>query len=132
MTSALVCQPGNCPDGIYVSPSPSVEDEWSAVIFLHKGPYAGSVLRFRFVFPAAFPARAPSVYFAKGSLIHPLVDVSNVAYVCVCVLSHLGAVTVRKRKLADFVGPIVAPHHSSATDRQVVACCRLSQLGYTE
>lgn len=73
--SAHLRCPGNCPEGIYVSPLQSAES-WNGVIFVRKGYYQGGVFRFEISFPASFPNRAPTVTFAKGSLIHPLVDVS--------------------------------------------------------
>jgi ubiquitin-protein ligase len=69
----MLRQPGNCPEGVYVSPSKSL-DEWEGVIFVRKGYYQGGVFRFKIQFPVSYPLRAPLITFAKGSLIHPLID----------------------------------------------------------
>ena len=76
-SSAQLLQPGNCPQGVYVAPSEQL-DRWSGVIFVRKGYYQGSILPFELVFPPAYPDRAPVVHFEKGSIVHPLVDVSGV------------------------------------------------------
>lgn len=69
----MLRQPGNCPEGVYVSPSKSL-DVWDGVIFVRKGYYQGGVFRFKIQFTASYPLRAPLVTFSKGSLIHPLID----------------------------------------------------------
>ncbi|PWN89364.1 hypothetical protein FA10DRAFT_302713 [Acaromyces ingoldii] len=68
--------PGNCPSGVYLAPTEH-DDELSGVLFVHRGYYAGAVLRFRLVLPLAFPSRAPLVFFEGNHLIHPLVDARN-------------------------------------------------------
>lgn len=69
----MLRQPGNCPEGVYVTPSKTL-DEWDGVIFVRKGYYQGGVFRFKIHFSASFPLRAPLITFSKGSLIHPLID----------------------------------------------------------
>lgn len=69
----MLRQPGNCPEGVYVSPSESL-DVWEGVIFVRKGYYQGGVFQFKIQFPASYPLRAPTVTYFKGSLIHPLID----------------------------------------------------------
>lgn len=74
--SAQLRRPGNCPEGVYLSPTDGL-DRLEGVIFVRGGYYQGGVYRFTITFPPAFPVRAPIVIFAKGCLIHPLVDVSS-------------------------------------------------------
>lgn len=72
-SSSQLGLPGNCPSGVYVA-STENDDELSGVIFVHRGYYAGAILRFRLVLPLAFPTRAPMVFFEGNDLMHPLVD----------------------------------------------------------
>lgn len=69
----MLRQVGNCPEGVYITPTTNLE-EWQGVIFVRKGYYKGGIFRFRINFPSSYPLRAPSIIFAKGSLIHPLID----------------------------------------------------------
>lgn len=62
---------------MYIASTSSL-DEWSGVVFVRKGLFAGGIFQFRLVFPVSFPQRAPDVYFQKGSLMHPLVEVGIV------------------------------------------------------
>ncbi|KAL7421627.1 hypothetical protein Q5752_003396 [Cryptotrichosporon argae] len=65
--------PGACPRGMYVVPSPDSLRVWHGVLFVHRGPYAGSVLRFTLIFPPSFPGHAPTVRF-DTDVFHPLID----------------------------------------------------------
>jgi hypothetical protein len=80
LSSAQLLQPGNCPDGVYVSLSEQLE-RWNGVIFVRRGYYQGSVLRFEIEFPVEYPQRAPIVRFDKASIVHPLVDVSGLGQI---------------------------------------------------
>ncbi|UZJ54666.1 hypothetical protein CBS101457_003986 [Exobasidium rhododendri] len=73
MQYVQLIQPGNCPEGIYISLSEQL-DTWNGVIFVHKGYYRRSVYNFEVTFPAAYPHVAPIVHFEKNSVVHPLVD----------------------------------------------------------
>ncbi|GAA5860371.1 hypothetical protein JCM8547_003480 [Rhodosporidiobolus lusitaniae] len=64
-------QDDHCPLGMYVFPSSDFE--WHAVLFVHRGYYAGAVLHFRVLIPPSYPASAPSVVF-DSPIFHPLVD----------------------------------------------------------
>ncbi|KAI9574838.1 UBC-like protein [Boletus coccyginus] len=62
----------HCPTGMYVTPSSESMLIWDAVLFVHKGDYAGSVLKFVMVFPDNYPDRPPTVRFVTD-VFHPLV-----------------------------------------------------------
>lgn len=48
---------------------------WTGVQFVHKGYWAGSVLRFTLAIPSNYPAAAPRVtYEAASTIVHPLID----------------------------------------------------------
>ncbi|KAK1924212.1 ubiquitin-conjugating enzyme/RWD-like protein [Papiliotrema laurentii] len=64
---------GNCPTGMYLTPSPDTLLKWHGVFFVHRGPYAGSILRFSLVFPSSFPQSGPTVRF-DSDVFHPMVD----------------------------------------------------------
>ncbi|GAA6044257.1 hypothetical protein JCM8097_002097 [Rhodosporidiobolus ruineniae] len=72
MEFAALGQDDHTPLGCYVMPS---EDpfEWHAVLFLHRGYYAGAVLHFRLLIPPSYPSTAPTVIF-DSPIFHPLVD----------------------------------------------------------
>ncbi|RSH87330.1 hypothetical protein EHS25_003239 [Saitozyma podzolica] len=65
--------PGNCPRGMYLVPSTETFLRWHGVFFVHRGPYAGSVLRFTMVFPKTYPAHPPTNRF-DSDVFHPMVD----------------------------------------------------------
>ncbi|WVQ99435.1 hypothetical protein IAU59_006570 [Kwoniella sp. CBS 9459] len=65
--------PRGCPEGMYITPSSESVLKWHGVFFVHKGPYAGSVLRFTILFPPSFPRTAPTVRF-DSDVFHPMVD----------------------------------------------------------
>lgn len=75
MQYAQLAVPGNCPEGIYMSMAEGF-DKSSGVIFIRKGYYQGCILHFDVSYPANDINMAPSVHFAKGSVVHPLIDVS--------------------------------------------------------
>jgi len=62
----------HCPTGIYVAPSTESMLIWDAVLFVHKGHYAGSVFKFVITFPDGYPDRPPTVRFVTD-VFHPLV-----------------------------------------------------------
>ncbi|ORX36620.1 ubiquitin-conjugating enzyme/RWD-like protein [Kockovaella imperatae] len=64
---------GNCPTGMYVTPSAESLLKWYGVFFVHRGPYAGSVLRFTLSFPPSYPQSAPVIRF-DSDVFHPMVD----------------------------------------------------------
>ncbi|KIX03182.1 uncharacterized protein Z518_06734 [Rhinocladiella mackenziei CBS 650.93] len=62
----------NCPEGLYLSLTPGDPSLWAAVLFVHKGPYAGAVLRFQISFPDDYPEHPPVITFSTD-IFHPLV-----------------------------------------------------------
>lgn len=80
MQYAQLAVPGNCPEGIYMSMAES-SDRLSGVIFIRKGYYQGSILHFDVSYPVNDINMAPAVHFAKGSVVHPLIDVSAIGIV---------------------------------------------------
>ncbi|KIP08312.1 hypothetical protein PHLGIDRAFT_23558 [Phlebiopsis gigantea 11061_1 CR5-6] len=70
---------GHCPLGMYVSPTAASLAVWDAVFFVHQGYYTDSVLRFRVVFPASYPAAPPAVQFLTD-VFHPLVSQADGAF----------------------------------------------------
>jgi len=62
----------HCPTGVYVTPSTESVLIWDAVLFVHKGDYAGSVFKFVMTFPNNYPDRPPTVRFVTD-VFHPLV-----------------------------------------------------------
>ncbi|WVF71493.1 hypothetical protein IAT40_006299 [Kwoniella sp. CBS 6097] len=65
--------PRGCPVGMYITPSSESVLKWHGVFFVHKGPYAGSILRFTLLFPPSYPQTAPTVRF-DSDVFHPMVD----------------------------------------------------------
>jgi len=63
----------HCPTGIYITPSMGNPMVWDAVLFVHKGYYRDSVLKFTITFPNDYPERPPTVRFLTD-VFHPLVD----------------------------------------------------------
>ncbi|KIM53820.1 hypothetical protein SCLCIDRAFT_1222537 [Scleroderma citrinum Foug A] len=63
----------HCPSGMYVIPSLDNVFVWDAVLFVHKGYYAGSVLKFTMTFPDNYPEKQPTVQFLTDTF-HPLVE----------------------------------------------------------
>ncbi|KAE9410493.1 UBC-like protein [Gymnopus androsaceus JB14] len=63
----------HCPLGLYCLPSTESIMIWDAVLFIHQGYYADSVLKFRIVFPAHYPERPPTVQFITD-VFHPLIS----------------------------------------------------------
>ncbi|KAL2408396.1 hypothetical protein ABEF93_002617 [Exophiala dermatitidis] len=62
----------SCPAGIYLSLTPGKPWLWAGVLFVHKGPYAGAVLRFQITFPDTYPDLPPLVTLSSD-IFHPLV-----------------------------------------------------------
>ncbi|KAF8559129.1 UBC-like protein [Imleria badia] len=62
----------HCPTGMYITPSTESMLIWDAVLFVHKGNYAGSVFKFVMTFPDDYPDRPPTVRFVTD-VFHPLV-----------------------------------------------------------
>ncbi|WWC62001.1 uncharacterized protein I303_104588 [Kwoniella dejecticola CBS 10117] len=65
--------PRGCPEGIYITPSREGLLRWNGVFFVHRGPYAGSILRFTLLFPYTYPQNGPTLRF-DSDVFHPLVD----------------------------------------------------------
>ncbi|KAF8853404.1 UBC-like protein [Acephala macrosclerotiorum] len=61
-----------CPHGVFVSLTPGDPTLWSGVIFVRKGPYAPSILRFQISFPPTYPSLPPLVTFSTD-MFHPLI-----------------------------------------------------------
>ncbi|KAL4075881.1 ubiquitin-conjugating enzyme/RWD-like protein [Scleroderma citrinum] len=66
----------HCPSGMYVAPSSDSILVWDAVLFVHKGYYAGSVLKFTITFPENYPDKQPTVRVLTD-IFHPLVESQN-------------------------------------------------------
>ncbi|KAI0068678.1 UBC-like protein [Artomyces pyxidatus] len=64
---------GHCPLGMYIIPCSDAASMWDAVLFVHQGYYADSILKFRLTFPADYPERAPVVQFMTD-VFHPLIS----------------------------------------------------------
>lgn len=47
---------------------------WLGTHFVHRGYWAGSVLRFRLDIPRDYPASAPEVTYTGTAIVHPLID----------------------------------------------------------
>ncbi|KAH7887760.1 UBC-like protein [Phlebopus sp. FC_14] len=62
----------HCPTGLYITPSMESLLVWDAVLFVHKGYYAGSVFKFVVTFPDNYPERPPTVCFLTD-VFHPLI-----------------------------------------------------------
>lgn len=60
------------PDGVFVSLTPGDPTLWSGVMFVRKGPYANSILRFQISFPDTYPRLPPLVTFSTD-MFHPLI-----------------------------------------------------------
>lgn len=63
----------HCPSGMYITPTPDSVLVWDGVLFVHKGYYAGSVLKFTITFPDKYPDMPPTVRFLTD-VFHPLVE----------------------------------------------------------
>ncbi|KAG6336610.1 hypothetical protein ID866_2486 [Astraeus odoratus] len=63
----------HCPSGMYITPTADNIFVWDAVLFIHKGYYAGSVLKFTMSFPDKYPDKPPTVRFLTD-VFHPLVE----------------------------------------------------------
>ncbi|KAF4630965.1 hypothetical protein G7Y89_g7159 [Cudoniella acicularis] len=61
-----------CPHGVFVSLTPGDPTLWSGVMFIRKGPYAPSILRFQISFPPTYPSLPPLVTFSTD-IFHPLI-----------------------------------------------------------
>ncbi|TVY89386.1 Protein crossbronx-like protein [Lachnellula willkommii] len=61
-----------CPHGVFMSLTPGDPTLWSGVIFVRKGPYAPSILRFQISFPPTYPSLPPLVTFSTD-IFHPLI-----------------------------------------------------------
>jgi Ubiquitin-conjugating enzyme len=60
-----------CPDGVFVTITPGNISLWNCVLFVRKGPYAPSILRFQMSFPAQYPSLPPLITFTSD-IFHPL------------------------------------------------------------
>src|ERR1700749_3939206 len=60
-----------CPEGVFVTITPGQPSLWSGVLFVRKGPYAPSILRFQLSFLSQFPAQPPLITFSSD-IFHPL------------------------------------------------------------
>ncbi|AFR92409.1 hypothetical protein C343_00278 [Cryptococcus neoformans C23] len=65
--------PNGCPKGMFLVPTEETLLRWHGVLFLHHGPYSGSILRFTVGFPSNYPQSGPTVRF-NSDVFHPLVD----------------------------------------------------------
>ncbi|KAI6047203.1 UBC-like protein [Pisolithus marmoratus] len=63
----------HCPSGMYITPTADNILVWDGVLFVHKGYYAGSVLKFTVTFPNKYPDMPPTVRFLTD-VFHPLVE----------------------------------------------------------
>ncbi|KAI9447987.1 UBC-like protein [Lactarius indigo] len=63
----------HCPLGMYVVPLVGDSSTWDAVLFIHQGYYADSILKFRLTFPLNYPDRPPTVHFVTD-VFHPLIS----------------------------------------------------------
>ncbi|KAL2060922.1 hypothetical protein VTL71DRAFT_8974 [Oculimacula yallundae] len=61
-----------CPHGVFMSLTPGDPTLWSGVLFVRKGPYAPSILRFQISFPPTYPLLPPLVTFSTD-IFHPLI-----------------------------------------------------------
>nr|KIR87734.1 hypothetical protein I308_01761 [Cryptococcus tetragattii IND107] len=68
--------PNGCPKGIFLVPTEETLLKWHGVLFLHCGPYSGSILRFTLGFPSNYPQSGPTVRF-NSDVFHPLVDAKS-------------------------------------------------------
>ncbi|KAJ3853838.1 UBC-like protein [Lentinula lateritia] len=63
----------HCPLGLYVVPAADTILIWDAVLFIHQGYYADSILKFKLTFPSNYPERHPTVQFTND-VFHPLIS----------------------------------------------------------
>ncbi|KAJ4489918.1 UBC-like protein [Lentinula aciculospora] len=63
----------HCPLGLYVVPAAETILVWDAVLFIHQGYYADSILKFKLTFPHNYPERPPAVQFIND-VFHPLIS----------------------------------------------------------
>ncbi|CAL3965393.1 unnamed protein product [Diplocarpon coronariae] len=61
-----------CPHGVFMSLTPGDPTLWSGVLFVRRGPYAPSILRFQISFPPTYPSLPPLVTFSTD-MFHPLI-----------------------------------------------------------
>ncbi|KAL3421133.1 ubiquitin-conjugating enzyme [Phlyctema vagabunda] len=61
-----------CPHGVFMSLTPGDPSLWSGVIFVRRGPYSPSILRFQISFPPNYPSLPPLVTFSTD-MFHPLI-----------------------------------------------------------
>ncbi|BFZ62466.1 Ubiquitin-conjugating enzyme subunit [Saitoella coloradoensis] len=73
MIDANLQAPTNYIEGMYVAFSPNNISVWHASLFVHAGPYAGGVFRFRLIFPPTYPNTPPTVMF-QSEIYHPLIS----------------------------------------------------------
>ncbi|KAJ3742664.1 UBC-like protein [Lentinula detonsa] len=66
----------HCPLGLYVVPTAENLLVWDAVLFIHQGYYADSILKFKLTFPYNYPERPPAVQFIND-VFHPLISSSG-------------------------------------------------------
>ncbi|KAJ3979619.1 UBC-like protein [Lentinula detonsa] len=66
----------HCPLGLYVVPTAETLLVWDAVLFIHQGYYADSILKFKLTFPYNYPERPPAVQFIND-VFHPLISSSG-------------------------------------------------------
>ncbi|KAJ3362337.1 hypothetical protein GGF32_006172 [Allomyces javanicus] len=65
--------PGHCPRGMYLTPSPDNIYQWHGVYFPPSGPYFTGVFRLVIDLPPTYPQDPPRVFFAT-EMWHPLVN----------------------------------------------------------
>ncbi|ORY39732.1 ubiquitin-conjugating enzyme/RWD-like protein [Leucosporidium creatinivorum] len=61
------------PTGMYILPLQADPFTWHGVIFLHKGYYAGAVLKFTLSIPSSYPSSPPTLS-VQTPCFHPLID----------------------------------------------------------
>ncbi|KAJ3845219.1 UBC-like protein [Lentinula raphanica] len=66
----------HCPLGLYVVPTTESITIWDAVLFIHQGYYADSILKFKLTFPNNYPERPPTVQFIND-VFHPLISANG-------------------------------------------------------
>ncbi|PFH52704.1 hypothetical protein AMATHDRAFT_1763 [Amanita thiersii Skay4041] len=72
MQYASLHHSSHCPLGMYIVPSAHSLMCWDAVFFVHRGHYAGAILKLRLNFPGDYPNRPPTIQFVTD-IFHPLI-----------------------------------------------------------
>ncbi|SCZ88872.1 BZ3500_MvSof-1268-A1-R1_Chr2-1g04698 [Microbotryum saponariae] len=63
-----------CPLGMYVLPTSDDVFTWQCVLFIHRGYFRDSVLRFSMTMAPTYPSRLPPTITFSTNVFHPLVD----------------------------------------------------------